>query len=156
MQLNYSLLTNGDSARFFYRFTDVTIMYLCKGPYKTRVYLMTGRFHSNGEIFRYAREPSRHTQIWLEYGPNLYQPIYNDNELRFACHLLQGEVESNISDPDHEQYKRDLADQQHTADYEAQVARMHRNTKTRVKSEPTQKGIVRMSYHGGSHHSVAA
>lgn len=133
------------------------MMYLCKGPYKTRVYLMTSRFHSNGEIFRYAREPSRYTQIWLEYGPNLYQPIYNDNELRFVCNLLQGEVESSLDEKDHEQYKRDLADQQHTADYEAQVARMHRTTKTRVKNDPLRKdGIVRMSYHGNSHNSIPA
>lgn len=132
------------------------MMYLCKGPYKTRIYLMSQRFYCNGEIFRYAREPSRNALLWLEYGPNLYQPIYNDNELRFVCNLLQGVVESNIGDEDHEQYKRDLADQQHTADYEAQVARMHRKTKTRVKDETTRKGIIRMSYNGNSHNSVPA
>lgn len=75
--------------------------------------------------------------IWLEYGPNLYQPINNDCELKFACHLIEGDIESTMSDADREQHQRDLADYAHTKEYEStrrSRTRFHANYK-----KPTSK-----------------
>jgi hypothetical protein len=82
------------------------------------------------ELFHIARRLDKSVLIWIEYGPNMYQPITNDVELRFACQMLEGEIESSMSQEDQEQHKRDLSDYAHTKEYEY----MHR-TRTRTSGK---------------------
>jgi hypothetical protein len=91
------------------------------GAARKRIELMSTRFYTHGELFRMTREQGRNTTIWFEYGPNLYQQVNSDAELRFVCHILEGDIDSFQSDNDREQNKRDVADALHTQSYEASV-----------------------------------
>jgi hypothetical protein len=91
---------------------------ICIGPSRKRIQLECTRFYTHGELFKITREKSRNSTIWFEYGPNLYQPINTDQELRFCCHMLEGDIDSCMSEEDREQNRRDLADTVHTNSFE--------------------------------------
>ena len=93
-------------------------MFLCKGYGRNRINLSCSRFYSTMELFHKMRRLDRSIPIWIEYGPNMYQPITNDTELRFACQMVEGDIESNMPSEDREQHQRDLADYSHTKDFD--------------------------------------
>jgi hypothetical protein len=96
----------------------ISTMFICKGQKNKRVVLACTRFYSTDELFKIAREPNKQTPLWLEYGPNLYQEIKSDTELRFACALMEGDIDSNQTDEDREQHKRDVRDAADTVSLE--------------------------------------
>jgi hypothetical protein len=106
---------------FSFLFSSSGMLTICMGAARKRIELMSTRFYTHGELFRMTREQGRNTTIWFEYGPNLYQQVNSDAELRFVCHILEGDIDSFQSDSDREQNKRDVADALHTQSYEASV-----------------------------------
>lgn len=106
---------------------------ICIGQRRTRIKLNCTRFYTHAELFTMTREQGRNSSIWFEYGPNLYQPIYTDQELRFVCHVMEGEIDSYMSEEDRDQNKRDLEDTAHTHSFEMSI----RPRKARVRSKPT-------------------
>jgi hypothetical protein len=105
-------------------------MFICKGQKNKRLVLACTRFYSAAELFRMSREPNKQTLLWLEYGPNLYQEIKNDTELKFACAMMEGDIESNQSEEDREQHKRDVRDAHETQEFEFSL----KSRRTRVKN----------------------
>jgi len=99
--------------------------------------LQCTRFYSHHELFRLAREPNKHTQLWFEYGPNLFKSIDTDHELRFVCHLIEGDIDSNMSEADREQHDRDVRDSTHTDRFEASQLR---NRRSRPRHDATVAG----------------
>jgi hypothetical protein len=97
------------------------MMNICLGPSRKRITLQCTRFYTQGELFKLTRDQSRNSTVWLEYGPNLYQPIKNDYELRFACQMMEGEIDSYMPQEDREQNSRDVADAIHTHSYEMSI-----------------------------------
>jgi hypothetical protein len=91
---------------------------ICIGPSRKRIQLDCSRFYTHTELFRITREQSRNSTTWFEYGPNLYQPINTDQELRFVCNIIEGDIDSFMSDEDREQNRRDLSETAHTHQYE--------------------------------------
>lgn len=113
---------------------------ICIGASRKRLELNCSRFYTHGELFKMAREQGRNSPIYFEYGPNLYQPINSDTELRFVCHVLEGDIDSFQSEHDREQNRRDLSDAQHTHSYEASIrARKSLATSKYQKSNSTSK-----------------
>jgi hypothetical protein len=108
---------------------------ICFGASRKRLKLQCTRFYTHGELFRMTREQSRNSSVWFEYGPNLYEPIQNDIELRFVCHMIEGDIDSFQSDQDREQNKRDLADLAHTNSYEASMRGRKLFTGSKQKSK---------------------
>jgi hypothetical protein len=98
--------------------TRTRMFYLCKGHSKKRLVLSCTRFYSQEELYRMTRELPKSIPTWLEYGPNMYQRINNDCELRFACSMVQGDIESNLPVEDYEQHKLDQQDYIHTNECE--------------------------------------
>jgi hypothetical protein len=94
------------------------MLYLCKGNARKRFQLECTRFYSSTELFQLARKINRSIPIYFEYGPNLYQPINNDTELRFVCLLLEGNIESYMSSDDIELHRLDMLDIAHTTEFE--------------------------------------
>jgi hypothetical protein len=109
---------------------------LCTGGTRKRMNLATSRFYSPEELFNFVMHSYSGSALTLEYGPNLYELIENEHELRFACKLLAHDHASYISDDDYEEHLRCIADSNHTDKYEKQQAdsakcrRTHRLAKT--------------------------
>jgi hypothetical protein len=104
------------------------MLYLCSGTTRKRLVLSCSRFYSSIELFKLARDAARNnTPLWLEHEANVYQPIHTDAELRFACSMLEGDIEANQPDADREQNARDVADYAHTVDFEASLKRKSRD-----------------------------
>jgi hypothetical protein len=94
---------------------------ICIGPSRKRLQLQCTRFYTQAELFKMTREQSRNSSVWFEYGPNLYQPINSDSDLRFVCNVLEGDINSYMSCEDREQNKRDVADAVHTQSFEHSI-----------------------------------
>ena len=75
---------------------------------------MCSRFYTTHELFKIAREQGKYQTLCIEYGPNLFQPIYSDTELRFVCSLLEGEIEANFTDDERQMNADIVADTAHT------------------------------------------
>ncbi|KAJ1478114.1 hypothetical protein T484DRAFT_1749755 [Baffinella frigidus] len=114
------------------------MFYLCKGNGRKRITLSCSRFYSHEELFRLVRTSNKSIPIWFEYGPNLYQHINNDCELRFACQMVQGDIESNLPIEDYEQHKLDLLDYAHTTECE-NFFRTRKSRAARTKLLPCKK-----------------
>ena len=126
------------STSFFLIFkVETRMLFLCKGSSRKRIILACSRFYSSTELFKIARESNRNTPLYLEYGPNLYQPIINDNELRFVCQLLEGDIASYMSPEDCEANRLCVLDSAHTSEYER--LRKPPRVKSRVTVIPRTK-----------------
>ena len=121
----------GDYSEFF-ELCDLHIMNICIGQSRKRITLQSTRFYTQGELFKLTRDQSRNSTVWLEYGPNLYQPIKTDHELRFTCQMMEGEIDSYMPQEDREQNNRDVADAIHTHNYEMSIR------VRRPRSHPTE------------------
>jgi hypothetical protein len=113
---------------------------ICIGRSRQRLRLQCTRFYTQGELFKMTREQGKNSSIWFEYGPNLYQPINNDYELRFVCQIIEGDIDSYMPDEDREHNKRDLEDIAHTHAFDARVRKQRgthsRNKRTSVSDTP--------------------
>jgi hypothetical protein len=118
-------------------------MYLCKGYNRSRVVLGCSKFWSSLELFHKMRRLDKSVPIWLEFGDNQYQPIFSDSDLKFACQMIEGDIESNLPEEDYEQHQRDLADYAHTKRYHAERKRGVRvNDRTKSIEPKTPSGIL--------------
>ena len=77
-----------------------SIMYICHGYRRKRLVLDCSRFYSREELFHIVRTQHRGSQISLEHGPNLYQILCCDIELRLACSMAEANIASHQSDED--------------------------------------------------------
>jgi hypothetical protein len=83
------------------------------------MFIDCSRFYSHYEMFNDIRNNlHKSVPIWLEYGPNLYQPINSDTELRFACQMVERDIESHMPIEDQEENRRMVLDQAHTKECE--------------------------------------
>jgi hypothetical protein len=105
---------------------------ICIGKSRKRLTLMCSRFYTHAELFKMTRDQSKDSSIWFEYGPNLYQPINNDHELRFVCQIIEGDIDSFMSEEDREQNRRDLEDAAHTQNCDPRM-RKQRGSHSRNK-----------------------
>lgn len=115
---------------------------LCTGNSRTRIKIECTRFYSQYELFRTIRLLNKSTPVWLEYGPNLYQPINTDHELRFACQLVEGDIESYMSSEDQEEHRRTILDQVHTREYENMTTRARRPRKDKEFTKPKRMSNI--------------
>jgi hypothetical protein len=113
---------------------------ICIGRSRKRLTLLCSRFYTHTELFKMTRDQSKNSSIWFEYGPNLYQPINNDHELRFVCQIIEGDIDSFMSDEDREQNRLDLEDAAHTQMLDSRVRKQRgvhiRNKHTSVLDTP--------------------
>ena len=112
---------------------------LCTGRTRKRMVLATSRFYSPEELFDFVVRSYNGSALTLEYGPNLYELIENEHELRFACKLLAHEHASYISDEDYEEHLRCIADSNHTDKYEKQLTDSAKCRRTRRLSKPVDR-----------------
>ena len=101
-------------------------MYICHGSRHKRLVLDCSRFYSKEELFRISRETHKGKQTFIEYGPNLYQTISCDTELKLACSMVEGYVASHQSDEDFIEHRRCQIDTAHTTQFEARMKRKPR------------------------------
>jgi hypothetical protein len=99
---------------------------LCTGHTRKRIKLDCTRFYSHHELFKKIRDLHKSIPIWFEFGPNLYQSINTDSDLRFACQIVERDIESYMSSEDQEENRRMIIDQAHTKDCEIREARRQR------------------------------
>lgn len=107
-------------------------MFICKGSSRKRVVLESSRFYSPEELFDSVIDAQQRGDISIEYGPNLFEWVETELELKFVCKLIAGDHASYISYEDHEQHARDMEDSAHTEAYEKNLAR-NRSRKTRAR-----------------------
>jgi hypothetical protein len=110
---------------------------LCTGHARKRIKLECTRFYSHHELFKRMRDLNKSIPIWFEYGPNLYQAINNDTELRFACQIIERDIESYMSVEDQEENRRMIIDQAHTKECEMREARRQRKENKSLKKLST-------------------
>ena len=101
--------------------------------------LLCSRFYTTHELFKIAREQGKHLNLYVEFGPNLYQPIHSDTELRFVCCLLEGEIEANFTDEERQMNEEQVADTAHTDAYDQCVLRGVRKKPPRLKGDPDRR-----------------
>ena len=117
---HHPLFVSVDSHKFF------LMVYICHGSNHRRLVLDCSRFYSKEELFRISRETQKGKQTFLEYGPNLYQPIVCDTELKLACSMVEGHITSHQSDEDLIEHRRCQMDALHTTQFEAKMKRKAR------------------------------
>ena len=123
------------------------MVYICHGNLRKRLVLDCTRFYCKEELFRISRDQYKGVQLWLEHGPNLYQHIMCDVELRFACSMSEAYISSHQSDEDIEEHKRCQADAAHTDRFDSRMRRKARSSRdnntskkkmsSNIEQEPT-------------------
>jgi hypothetical protein len=93
-------------------------MWFCTGPRRTRMRIECTHFYTQYELFK---KFNKSLPVWLEYGPNLYQPVNNETELRFACQMVERDIDSFMSTEDRDEHRLMIADQAHTKEYENSI-----------------------------------
>jgi len=121
------------------------MLHICKGPARKRLTLMCARFYSAQELFKIAREQGKHTNVYVEFGPNLYQPIHSDIELRFVCSLLEGEIEANFSDDERKLNTAQNDDTDHTDYCNQSILRSARKKSHRAKDPDRRRTPAKSS-----------
>jgi len=84
-----------------------------------------------------SRETQKSAQTFLEYGPNLYQTISCDTELKLACSMVEGYVASHQSDEDFAEHRRCQLDSIHTTQFETKMRRKNRTNYDEQKRKPS-------------------
>ena len=121
------------------------MLYICKGQSRKRLTLSCCRFYSAQELFKISREQGKNTLLWLEYGPNLYQVIMTDSELRFACCLVEGDIDSTFTDEDRKLHIDQVADMAHTDACEMSVSRGARKRNNRPKDTERKRTLYKLA-----------
>ena len=116
------------------------MVYICHGYLRKRLVLDCCKFYSKEELFHIARVQHKGAQLSLEYGPNLYQPLSCDVELRFACCMVEAYVSSHQPDEDREADRLQRIEMLHTASFEAKMRRKSRA----ACGENTDKGKTKL------------
>jgi hypothetical protein len=112
---------------------------------------MCSRFYTAHELFKIAREQGRYQNLCMEFGPNLYQPIHSDNDLRFVCCLLEGEIEANFTDDERWMNADMVADTAHTDACEHGMHRGARKKNHRTKDPERRRTLPKSSAAASPH-----
>ncbi|KAJ1471163.1 hypothetical protein T484DRAFT_1753477 [Baffinella frigidus] len=93
------------------------------------------------ELFENVIDAQQRGAISFEYGPDLFEWVETEGELKFVCKLVSADHASYISDADQEQHIRDMEDSAHTELYEKTIAR-NRNRKTRARGRTVRRKMT--------------
>ena len=113
------------------------MVYICHGFRHKRFVLDCSRFYSKEELFRISRETQKGAPTFLEYGPNLYQTISCDTELKLACSMAERYIASHQSEEDFLEHQRGQVDAMHTTQYEAKMRRKTPTNYDEQKKKPS-------------------
>ena len=102
------------------------MVYICYGTQRKRLVLDCSRFYGREELFDILREKHKNAPLCMEFGPNLYQPIMCDVELRLVCSIVEKYISSHQSDEDFTEHKLQQIDTTHTIQCEARMRRKPR------------------------------
>ena len=110
------------------------------GLNRSRLVLQTTRFYSPEELFDMVDNLTTCDSVSVEYGPNLFVVIENEQELRFACKMVSSDHASYIPEADYQQHVSDQAESAHTDKFEKYLvdARKARRTARRIKNTATR------------------
>ena len=126
------------------------MVHFCTGSKHSRLVLATTRFYSSEELFDLVKDRTHSEGVSVEYGPNLFVVIENEQELQLACRMVSADHASYISDADYQQHLSDQAESTHTDKFEKyladarkarRTARRMNNSGTRACSAPPDEAI---------------
>ena len=112
----------------------------CIGSNRSRLVLATTRFYPPEELFDMLNHRTTSEGVSVEYGPNLFAVIENEQELRLACRMVAADHASYISEADYQQHLSDQAESAHTDKFEKYLAdaRKARRTARRMNNAGTR------------------
>ena len=93
----------------------------CTGLNRSRVVLATTHFYSPEELFDIMDPHTKYSSVSVEYGPNLFIAVENEQELVFACRMIAQDHASYISEEDYQQHVEDQAESAHTDKFEKSI-----------------------------------
>jgi hypothetical protein len=97
--------------------------------------LATSRFYSPEELFDTVVKTYRSHIVSIEYGPNLYERVEDEHQLRFVCKLVARDHASYIPEQDYIQHIQDTEESAHTDIYEKKLALIRRKPRPRGRKK---------------------